>query len=218
VSQGASALSGATITLSGDSTATTTTDAQGNYSFNNLTGGSRLVVTPTRAHYTFTPSSQSINIDGERAGINFEATPVPNTIQFTSSNYQVGEGGGRVILTVTRNGDTSGTATVDYRITDTDTFTVGCFYRVNNQGGAYARCDFATTVGTLSFAPDEAIKQITLPIIDDGHAEDSETFQMRLDNPSGATLGTNDVATVSIADNDTAVDQNPILTHPFFVR
>jgi hypothetical protein len=204
--------------LSGGSVATATTDAQGSYSFSNLTGGSSVVVTPAKTNYTFAPSSRSINIDGERAGINFEAVPVPNVIEFTSSVYQVGEGDGRAILNVARTGDTSGAATADYRIIDTDTFTVGCFDRVNNQGGAFARCDFSTTVGTLSFAAGEATKQVSVPIIDDGHAEESETFQLRLGNVSGATLGAAHTATVTITDNDTAGARNPVLTHPFFVR
>jgi hypothetical protein len=81
-----------------------------------------------------------------------------------------------------------GAAVVDYHTADTDTFAVGCADRVNNQGGAYARCDFAITVGSLSFAPCEVSKTLTVPIINDGHAEAAETFQLRLSNPPGATL------------------------------
>jgi hypothetical protein len=218
VTQGGVGLSGVTVTLSSGMVGTVTTDAQGNYSFSNLTGGSSVVVTPTRANYTFNPPSQAINIDGERAGINFEAVPVPNTIQFSASTYQVGESDGRATFTVMRMGDTSGAASVDYRTVDTDTFTVGCADNVNNQGGAFARCDFTTSVGIVTFAAGETSKTITVPIINDGHAEGSETFQVQLSNPSDSILGLTVSATLTILDNDAAGAPNPVLTTPFLVR
>jgi hypothetical protein len=65
-----------------------------------------------------------------------------------------------------------------------------------------------------------------VPIINDGHAESAETFQLRLSNAAGAgtTLGSQSVATVTILDNDAAGARNPIITLPltadyaFFVR
>jgi len=145
-------------------------------------------------------------------------------VQFSAATYTVGEGAGRATLTVTRSGNTSAAATVDYRSTDTDTFTVGCSDTVNNRGSAYARCDFATVVGTLSFAAGETSKQFTVPVIDDGHAEGSETFQVVLSNPAaGISLGALRAAAVTITDNDAAGAPNPIITtnptlYPFFVR
>jgi hypothetical protein len=147
-----------------------------------------------------------------------EVIPSASTIQFNGASYQFTEGAGGATLTVTRTGDATAAASADYRTTDSDTFTVGCADATNNQGGAYARCDFATAVGTLTFAPGETSKTITVPLIDDGHVEGSETFQLRLSNISGAISGTPDAATVTITDNDAAGAQNPILTHPFFVR
>src|SRR6185369_5995936 len=96
-------------------------------------------------------------------------------IQLSSAGYTVGEGAGKLIVTVTRSGDTNSAATVDYRTTDTDSFTFGCFDTVNNQGSAYARCDSATTVGTLSFAAGETARSFSVPIIDDSYTEGAET-------------------------------------------
>ena len=146
--------------------------------------------------------------------------PAPSsTLQFSAPNVQRNEGDERATFTVTRTGDTSGTATVDYRTNDTDTFTVGCFDAAGAAGSAYARCDFATVVGTLSFNPGETSKTITVPLIDDGHAEGSETFQLLLSNVAGATLGTPGAATITITDNDSAGAQNPVVaSFPFFVR
>jgi hypothetical protein len=146
------------------------------------------------------------------------SSPPATVLEFAAPTFQVGEAAGRASINVTRSGNTAGATTVDYRTEDTDTFTVGCFDRVNNQGGAYARCDFATTVGTLSFAAGETTKTILVPVIDDGHAEGAETFRLRLSNISGATLGSNTLATVTIQDNDAAGAANPIFTTPFFVR
>ncbi|HZH29228.1 MAG TPA: FG-GAP-like repeat-containing protein [Pyrinomonadaceae bacterium] len=140
------------------------------------------------------------------------------TLTYTVSNVSVGEGDGRATLTVTRTSDASGVGSVDYRTADNDTFTVGCSDTTNNRGGAYARCDFATAVGRIDFAAGELQKTFTIPIVDDGHVEGAETFNIRLSNTTRPSLGVRGVATVTIQDNDPAGAQNPILTHPFFVR
>ena len=176
----------------------------------------------TTYYYRVTAS----NSGGSTQGTIQSFTTAPGGIlQFSGATVQQNEGDARATFNVTRTGDTSGTVMVDYRTTDTDTFTVSCADTTNNNGGAFARCDFAATSGTLSFAPGETAKTITVPIIDDGHDEGAETFQLRLSNVtgSGATLGTQNVATVTITDNDEAGAPNPIITlspsdYPFFVR
>jgi hypothetical protein len=84
-------------------------------------------------------------------------------------------------------------------------------------GIASSRCDYATTVGTLSFAAGESSKTISIPIVNDGYVEGPENFTISLSSPGGATLGTTTSATVTITDNDT-VASNPIVGVPFFVR
>lgn len=145
-------------------------------------------------------------------------TVLPPVVQFSAANYTVSEGSMTANLTVVRTGDASGVASVDYRTADTDTFTVGCADTVNNHGSAYARCDFATVLGTLQFAAGETSKTISIPIIDDAIVEGDETFQVVLANPTGVTLGAPATATVTIHDNDTAGEANPVFTSSFFVR
>jgi hypothetical protein len=147
--------------------------------------------------------------------------PKPSNLKFDQLTYNVGEGAGRATITVTRMGDTGTAETVAYQTQDNDTFTVGCFDTTNNHNGAFARCDFATVVGTLTFAPGETSKQLTVPIIDDGYAESAETFNVVLSNSMGGPLGV--TASVTITDNDVAGAPNPIITagpatYPFFVR
>jgi hypothetical protein len=150
-------------------------------------------------------------------------SPSPATsavIEFDGSVYLVGEGDGHVTITVKRTGDTSGASTMDYKTQDTDTFTVNCSIK---QGQAYGRCDFATVVGTLTFAAGETMKTFVVPIIDDSYAEGVETFGVVLSNPTGATLGSPSTASVSISDNESVDGTNPILRTDsvgvaFFVR
>ncbi len=143
----------------------------------------------------------------------------PPTLQFSAPTFQQNEDGLRAVLTVTRTGGTSATVvSADYRTTDTDTFSVGCSDAANNNGGAYARCDFATSAGRLDFAAGELQKTIAIPVINDGHDEGAETFQVVLSNPVAAVLGATATATVTIEDDDAATAANPIFTTPFFVR
>ncbi|MFL6208690.1 MAG: FG-GAP-like repeat-containing protein [Pyrinomonadaceae bacterium] len=202
----------------GSTPLTTITDSIGDYSFTGITAGSVYTLTPVRTNYGFNPSSQSVLLSGDRAALNFTALSLPVAVQFSLTGYGVNESDGHAVITVTRTGNTSGTVSVDYRTADTDTFTVGCADTVNNNGGAYGRCDFATVVSTLNFAAGETSKNITVPIIDDAFVEGAETFQVQLSNAVGASLGTPATATVTIQDNDQAGQANPIFSSPFFVR
>ncbi|HLL72472.1 MAG TPA: DUF4214 domain-containing protein [Pyrinomonadaceae bacterium] len=143
-----------------------------------------------------------------------------STIQLFLPVTTVNEGDGRATITVTRGGNTSGAASVEYSTIDSPA-SVPCGDGTTNT--AFARCDYATTVDTLSFAPGETQKTFTIPIIDDAHEENTEEFPIRIDNPSGATLGLRVSASVRIMDNEVRVTPprvlpNPILSSDFFVR
>jgi Calx-beta domain/Concanavalin A-like lectin/glucanases superfamily/Viral BACON domain/FG-GAP-like repeat len=143
--------------------------------------------------------------------------------QFQTAHYSIGEGDGHVTITVTRSGDTSGAATVEYRTQDADTFSFGCRDVVNNMGSAFARCDFATVVGTLNFAAGETMKTLDIPVINDSYHEGNEIFEVFLSNSTGAIVGSLWTATVTIVDNDGTDGFNPILQTDnsgiaFFVR
>src|SRR5205823_453171 len=79
------------------------------------------------------------------------------------------------------------------------------------------RCDYETNVGTLQYAAGETNKSFTILVVNDSYAEGNETFTVNLSNPSGATLGTQATATVTIVDNDAANGVNPIDQASFFV-
>ncbi|MBI2440846.1 MAG: right-handed parallel beta-helix repeat-containing protein [Lentisphaerae bacterium] len=121
-----------------------------------------------------------------------DATPEPGTIQFGASSYSVRENGGTVTLTVTRTGGHDGPATVAY---------------ATAAGTALAGQDYTSQSGTLSWPDgDSSSKTITVPITDDTIDESDETFTMTLSNATGASLGSPNVATVTIVDNDIPPD------------
>lgn len=77
--------SGATVTLSGAAGATVTASSSGAYTFNGLANGAYAVI-PSRAGYTFSPSSQSATVNGANvAGINFTTTPATTAHTATAS-------------------------------------------------------------------------------------------------------------------------------------
>jgi len=126
----------------------------------------------------------------------------------------VGEGAGSISITVTRSGNTSADATVNYATSDTAGL-AGCNV-ISNQ--ASERCDYETTAGTLRFAAGETSKNFIIPIIDDAIVENSETFTVTLSGVAGATLGSPSTASVTIIDNDSGpATQNPIDGAQFFV-
>jgi hypothetical protein len=68
---------GTTVGLSGAATANVTADSSGNYSFSGLANGT-YTVTPSRSGATFTPTSQSVTINGASvAAVNFNTQGTP---------------------------------------------------------------------------------------------------------------------------------------------
>jgi hypothetical protein len=65
---------GATVSLSGAETLSTTADSSGNYTFDGVVSGS-YTVTPSHGGVTFTPASRNVSIGtGSVSGVNFSAT------------------------------------------------------------------------------------------------------------------------------------------------
>jgi hypothetical protein len=98
---------GATVTLSGAGSATTTADPSGNFSFSGLANGS-YVVTPTESGYAYTPSTLNATINNAHAlGLSFTSSGASYNITGTIS------GPGGAGATVTLSGTSSATTTAD---------------------------------------------------------------------------------------------------------
>ena len=83
------------------------------------------------------------------------------------------EAGAAVEFTVRLNRAASAAVTVDYATAD---------------GTAAAGEDYTATSGTLTFAPGETSKTVSVPILDDAHDEGEETFRLKLSNAAGAVI------------------------------
>ena len=98
------------------------------------------------------------------------------------------ENTGPVTLIVTMKGRSASDVTVEYTTVD---------------GTAVAGEDYTTNTGTLTFAPEETEKRVSIEIIDDEVFEgsDPETFTVQLHNPVNGDIEAG-TATVTIIDND----------------
>lgn len=96
--------SGATLTLSGAASATTTANGSGAYTFSGL-GNGAYTVTPSKAGYTFAPTSQPVTLSGAGvSGLDFAVQPVLISGTLTTA----GSGG-----TVTLSGAGAGVSVAD---------------------------------------------------------------------------------------------------------
>ncbi|MBD0372250.1 MAG: hypothetical protein ICV60_15515, partial [Pyrinomonadaceae bacterium] len=166
------------------------------------------------------------NIFFDISDANFSITgAAASTIQLSAQSYSFNEGTintaqsfGALSVDVTRT-DTSSAATVQFATSDQS----GGNECNQATGQASQRCDYAQQAGTLRFATGEGSKQIQIPIVNDGYLEGDEVFTLRLQNPTGATLGSISQAAVTIVDDSgdatpTTSANNPYLSIPFFVR
>jgi hypothetical protein len=115
----------------------------------------------------------------------------------------IGEGDGKIELTVTRTGDLSQPASVGY-VTESPFMD---------------RSDYSYAAGTLRFAPGERTKSFPIFITDDALAEPlEEVFRVFLRDPVGTTLSSeSNVVIITIADNDAQNGANPLARTEFFV-
>jgi uncharacterized protein (TIGR03118 family) len=131
-------------------------------------------------------------------------------IQFATDNFAIGEGTGHIDVSVTRAGDASGTATVNFNTFDQ-----------SQVGHASQKSDYEIALGKVTFAPGETSKTVRILIVNDNFVEGDETIDLALSNPTGAGvgLGSPNVAELKIIDNDTVAPlTNPIDNSTFFVR
>ncbi|MCM3872255.1 MAG: carboxypeptidase regulatory-like domain-containing protein [Pyrinomonadaceae bacterium] len=207
------ALAGVTVTLSGSQSAVVTTAANGTYSFTVPAGGDYTLV-PSRVNCLFTPESTTFTDLDSSEVADFSGTLI-SKVEFSAASYQIVEGETSLVVTVVRNGDTSNSATATYSTSDLSMFD---HCSTPNTEEASSGCDYITSIGTVLFAPGETSKTFFVHIIDDSYAEGSESLDVSLSNLDGVTMGSNGIANVTIADNETVSGANPMQGAAFFVR
>jgi len=115
----------------------------------------------------------------------------PGGFTFSQTNYTVGEGDGFAVITVVRTNGRSG----DVSVTATTL-----------AGDATPGLKYIPTNYAIPFASGETIKSFTVPILDEGQVEGSQTLYLLLTNATGGTsiVGQNPVP-LTILDNDVGV-------------
>jgi hypothetical protein len=205
VLDGQTGLAGTTVALTSNQLVRTTlTDTNGNYSFADVTARGSYAVNAAKSYYTFNPTGLSFNNLGADRKADFAALQDARLLVFSAPDYSASEGAGSFALNITRSGDPSSTATVDYRTSD---------------GTASQRTDYTIVSGSLTFAPGETGKTFSVSLIDNAFVDGSRTVRLTLSNPIGASLGPQGEAILTIMDNDTAQPTiNPIDGAQMFVR
>jgi hypothetical protein len=135
-------------------------------------------------------------------------TAPANTVQFNVSTASVNETDTLPTnLLVTRTGDTSQAAAVNYASSDVS---------------ASERRDYETALGTLHFAAGETSATIPIFAINDSFGEGPETFNIALSSPVGCTLGSPLAMVITINSNEAVNGPNPVnnasFNNSFFVR
>ncbi len=112
----------------------------------------------------------------------------PPNVQFSASDYTVGEGDGTAVITVRLDRVSGKQIAVNYAAED---------------GTATAGQDYAATSGAATFNPGQIQQTFTVPIIDNDLTGPDKTVILKLSNAVNARLGSPDQATLTILDNDT---------------
>ena len=157
--------------------------------------------------YTLNLSTGAATLAGTIGGTELirDISVAAGAFQFSTTSTSVAEGAGKVTLTITRTGNTSIPAAVNFATSD---------------GTATQKGDYTIALGTVQFAAGETSKSFDVFIIDDGFAEATENFTVTLSAPTNDfSVSGNSTTTVNITDNDPVPSAtNPIDDTNFFVR
>lgn len=122
----------------------------------------------------------------------------PGTISLSAPTYAVAENGGQLQVQVNRTGGSDGTVSVNYATSDG---TTGIGWNQYAYGGG----QYGSKSGTLTFAPGETSKLISIPIYDNTSVSVDKLFSIKLSSPNGgATLGAASSAVATIKEDDSA--------------
>lgn len=127
--------------------------------------------------------------------VTIDTAPSDVSIAATDASKVEGDSGSTdFTFTVTRTGDTTGAATVDYAVSGSGA----------NAASANDFTGGAFPTGTVSFNAGEATQTITISVAGDSDVENDEGFAVTLSNPSGTSIDTA-TAAGSIVNDDTSV-------------
>lgn len=109
------------------------------------------------------------------------------TVGFANPTSSVPETSGTTLIPVSLGAPSPNSVTVEYAVT---------------AGSATASSDFTTSAGTLTIPAGATIGYISVGVLDDSLTESPETVLVTLTNPTGATLNSSSIHTLTIEDNE----------------
>lgn len=139
----------------------------------------------TASRVTGAPSSPFSSL---RRRSNLAVNFAGGSIQFFEPTFSVNESESSAMIFVVRTDSSLAPVTVDFATSD---------------GTAVGGQDYTPVFGTLFWeGGDASVKSFTIPISNDSLSESSETVNITLSNPVGASLGSPSEAVLTIIDND----------------
>jgi hypothetical protein len=110
------------------------------------------------------------------------------SVYFSAAKYNAHDTDASAQITVSLSAPCSQSVSVHYATSD---------------GTAYSGIDYTTTQGYLTFTPGQTTQTFTVPIINDGSVDGTETANLTLSNPQGCVLGSPATAVLNLADAPT---------------
>jgi hypothetical protein len=157
-----------------------------NLTLSNPTGG-LVLANPSTAVITILNSS-STSTTGSSSSYTSVSSAAGGTFAFGALGYATEEKTGKATLTVSRTGNTSAAANIDYATAD---------------GSAKGGTQYSPTSGTLNFGVGESSKTITVTLTDNTSIDGNKAFTVTLKNPTGgANVGYPATSTVTIVDDE----------------
>lgn len=148
-------------------------------------------------------TSEAATADRPILSVDFTAPNGSGEIGFIETSVSQAEGNTGTTtaqITVSRTGGVSGEVSAAYTVS----------------AGTAQAGDFVADSGTVTFAAGETRQTIDVVINGDTELEGSETLQVTLSSPTGgATIGTESVATLTIADDDALINEVLANISPF---
>ncbi|HEY6804602.1 MAG TPA: Ig-like domain repeat protein [Pyrinomonadaceae bacterium] len=135
-------------------------------------------------------------------------------VAFTNPFGSVSEGAGHIDIQLTAGGSRTEPLTVNYETSDA----AGSSPCSATTGHASSRCDYLPVRGSVTFAPSDTSKTISIPIVDDSFVEGLEDFSVTLTSAVGGSIADPAIMGINITDNDSVNGPNPIDQAEFFVR
>ena len=154
----------------------------------------------------------SIEIGGQTLTVTQNSSLNLPIVKFRNAETDVQEGQ-TALLTVVREGATSGVSTVAYATAD-DFALAEC---AGPNAPANQRCDYNITRGTLTFQPGETEKSFEVLITNDAYSENVESLGVALVGATNANFGDQRTATLRLRDDNDDGSGQPLENVDFFV-